>query len=420
MAYLAPDPFRQAIRSGLALSYSVSASFNGSPVVGATDLRPTGGSITDTTKPGVRRLLNLSLAPADGLFDRLAPIGTELTVTCHVTYTDRFTVDIPMGVFDVDSEKVSEGGGEISLTAPDRWAQIQRARFLQPKASTPGLLVTEQISLLLREVIGLGAAVTITATSTQSVGALTWEKDRDKAIMELAESIGAWVYFDRSGVATIADVPTIGDTADWLIDYAGVLTELDRERSRTNTRNVVIVESSASDGEKFATQIVWDNDPTSPTYAGIDPFSPTNTPGPFGVVPYYYDTPILQSDLSARTAGLTILARVTGLASQVSLGSVPNPAIDAFDVLDVMPPHGWTTTVEYVGGDGFGTMPFGAGPFGGGSGGGVPVVRRSPLGAFLERHVVDTVTHPLVQPVGGNGGNPQHIDGRSTRTDDFS
>lgn len=376
-----PDPYREAWRwGGLGLTYLVSATFEGEPIADVADLRPIGGSITDTSKPGVRRKLDLELAADPGLFDSLSPIGTQLSVTCRVTYLNRSIFDIPMGVFDVDSERVSEGKGQLSLTASDRWALIQRARFLQPKSSTAGLLVTEQISLLIREVIGLGEPVTITATSLETIGELTWEKDRNEAIMKMAESIGAWVFFDRDGIATITDIPTSGSSADWLIDASpsGVLTELDRERSRINTRNVVIVESSASDEEKFQTQIVWDNDPTSPTYAGIDPFSPGNEPGPFGIVPYYFDTPILQSDLSARTAGHSILARVAGLASQVSLASVPNPAIDAFDILDVLGPR-----------------------------------QRYDIPRVLERHVVDTVTHPLTI------GPAQQIDARSTRTDDF-
>jgi hypothetical protein len=60
----------------------------------------------------------------------------------------------------------------------------------------------------------------------------------------------------------------------------------------------------------------------------------------------------------------------------VSLGQVPNPAVDAFDVLDVMPPK-----------------------------------ERYDIARVLERHVADTVTHPL------SLGTAQHIEGRSTRTD---
>jgi hypothetical protein len=58
-------------------------------VPGAADLRPIGGSITDTTKPGVRRMLTLELAPEPGLYDLLSPIGTTLVVTARVRYTNQ-------------------------------------------------------------------------------------------------------------------------------------------------------------------------------------------------------------------------------------------------------------------------------------------------------------------------------------------
>jgi hypothetical protein len=377
MAYSVPDPYREAIRNGLAIAYTVDASLEGVAVSGAQGMRPTGGSITDTTKPGVRRILNLELSPAPGRFDLLAPIGTTLTATAHVTYTNRAVVDIPMGVFDVDAEKLSEGGGSLSLTAPDKWVRIQRARSIRPLASTPGLLVTEQIAVLIRGALGAGEEVVVTATSTATVGALTWDTDRAKAINDLAKDIGAWVYFDRLGVATIADIPTIGVSADWLVDASpsGVLTSLDRERSRTQTSNVVVVNSSATDSP-FDIQVVWDWDPASPTYAGTHPVDHPETAGPFGIVTFFHDTPLPLGNDGAFRTGLAILAREVGLASQVSLGQVPNPAVDAFDVLDVMPPK-----------------------------------ERYDIARVLERHVADTVTHPLTV------GNEQQIDGRSTRTE---
>jgi hypothetical protein len=93
-------------------------------------MRPTGGTITDTNKPGVRRVLNLEVAGGHDLFANLAPFGTELTVTCRVTYNDRTTLTIPMGVFDIDSDSLVEGQGKITVTAPDKWVRIQRAKFL--------------------------------------------------------------------------------------------------------------------------------------------------------------------------------------------------------------------------------------------------------------------------------------------------
>ena len=384
MAYPVADPYRQAIRNSLTISYTVRATLNGTVVPGCEALQPTGGTITDTTKPGVRRVLNLQLAPMPGLFDKLDPVGTLLSATAHVQYTNRTIVDIPMGVFDVDRETFAEGGGELSLTAPDKWQKIARARFLWPTGPQIGIKVTDQIVFLIRDVLGPTEPVNVLATSQATVGSLTWDKDRDKAINDLAADIGAWVYFDRLGIATVADVPTIGASADWLIDAsgAGVMTSLDRSRDRAKSYNVVVVTSSATTGEAFPTQYVWDSDPTSRTYAGTAPQFGTDA-GPFGIVPYFHDTPLPLTIDGARAAGAAILARTVGLASQASMGQVPNPAVDAFDVLDVLPPE-----------------------------------ERYDIDRVLERHIADNVTHPL--KTDGDPAPAQNIDGRSTRADEYS
>jgi hypothetical protein len=88
-----------------------------------------------------------------------------------------------------------------------------------------------------------------------------------------------------------------------------------------------------------------------------------------------HETSLPLSNDDAFRTGLAILSRVKGLASQVSLESVPNPAIDAFDVIDVLPPR-----------------------------------QRYDLERVLERHVVDDVTHSLTL-------QETQIDGRSTRAE---
>ena len=396
MAYSVPDPYRQAIRGSIKWWASVDATLGGAPVAGATGMRPTGGSITDTSRPGVRRTLRLELASSPGLFDALSPIGTELVVTVHVEYQNRTVVDIPMGVFDVDSETVSESGGGISLTAPDKWVRIKRAQFLQPVGSTPGITVVEQIVVLLQSALG-GETVNVTATHPARIGSMVWERDREKAINDLAAEIGAWVYFDRDGVATVADVPYTGGSANWMVDAGagGVLIDVDRERSRTETCNIVVVESSASEGALFPTMYVWDANPSSPTYAGPGSGSgeappALGTSGPFGLVPYFHDSPTLASAGMAVLTGQSLLARQVGLASQISLTQVPNWAMDAFDALDVLPNTARRTVIEGV------------------AASGVPILNRISSGAVLERHIADTVTHPLTH------GSGQQIQGRST------
>jgi hypothetical protein len=98
-------------------------------------------------------------------------------------------------------------GATLSIQADDKWVKVQRARFRQPFASTPGASVTSQIVTLIQGALPAPSPSTVTATSTAIMGKVVWERDRDKAIIELAKSIGARVYFDRNGVATVADVP---------------------------------------------------------------------------------------------------------------------------------------------------------------------------------------------------------------------
>lgn len=423
MAYAVPDPYARAIRSGLKYTCTVDAVYNGSPVAGATGLQPTGGSVTDTTKPGVRRLLSAEFAGGQSLYGLLRPLGTQLVVTAHLRYTAQQVQDIPMGVFDIDADTLSEADGKVSVTAPDKWVKVQRARFLSPTASTRGALVTDQIASLIRGALGASEPVVVTATSTATVPALTWDSDRAQAIIDLATSIGAWVFFDRSGAATIADAPGPGVGAAWLTDASptGVLVSLDRSQSRSNTHNVVVVESSASSGQLFPTQYVWDNDPNSPTFAGPGPgYGPiTSLPaassaGPFGQVPYFYSTPILSNAAQAVNAGRTILARTVGLAATASWDQVPNPAADAFDAFSVLPPG----VSHYVPGSGgpavYPSPTLYSSPASYPGAGGVPVPPSFYVtNRVLERHVADTITHSLT-------GAAMAVQGRSTRTDPYT
>lgn len=409
-----PDWFKTAVRAGFALSYTVDAYLGGSKVAGAQGMAPVGGTITDTIRPGVRRSLNVDLPGDKALFDALAPTGTTLHVTAHVTLTSQQVVDVPMGAFVVDQVTLSEGGGKLSVTAPDRWSLIQRAKFIGPASSTPGIPVTQQIVLLIQRALGGTEPVTVTASSQALVGALTWQQDRDKAIQDLATSIGAWVYVDRYGVFTVADVPTLSASATWLVDASpsGVLVTLDRQKSRASTHNVVVVDSSSSSTPTWGPVYVWDSDPASPTYAGPDPVNHPEQAGPFGIAPYLYSDPNIGDAQSATFMARSILAKVVGIASQVNLTQLPNPAIDSFDSLDVLPPGRVYGRRPASGGltPGAGVYP-GANTYPGGS---TPAVSWAyGPDVVLERHIADTVTHSL-------DASALQIQGRSTRTDPYT
>ncbi|MGZ4621449.1 MAG: hypothetical protein ACXVGF_04830 [Blastococcus sp.] len=383
-AVISTDKFRSG---GYALWYTVDASRGGAPVTGATGLQPVGGSITDTMKPGPRRTLSVDLPQLPGLYDLLSPPGTTLTVTAHVRDLGRQQTDIPMGVYDIDSLTVDDAAGKISITAPDMWARIARAKFVGPVSSNLGTLVTTQIVKLIQGALGASTVVTVQSASQTQTPPLTWEKDRDKAIIDLANGIGAWVFADESGNWTIKDLPTGGQDPKWLIDAnpAGVLVNSRRETSRTSTYNVVCVEPQSASNPTFSTTWVWDTDPNSPTYAG--PIGNMTTPpdpsqaGPFGLSVYYYDTALPLDPLQAKNLAYTILSKTVSTAQQVSVDAALNPYMQAGDVFTVLPRR-----------------------------------ERYDLERLPERHVADTVTHPLVVDT----NTLMHVDGRSNRTDPYT
>jgi hypothetical protein len=345
-------------------------------VPGGGDLALADGSITDQAAPGVRRQLDLSVTPEPGLtvqslFDVLAPTGTELRVRSVFHYPNRVSSEtVPMGVFDVDSQRMGYGSaGTLQLQASDKFVRIQRARFPAPLASTPGITIKAQIAALIRGALGVDETVVITASSNALMGSVVWERDRDKAILDLAKSIGAWVYFDRDGVATIADIPTAEDPV-WEVSDGrdGVLLDAERSRDRSKTYNKVVVTPEKVDGTPlFDSVVVADTNPSSPTYVG----------GSFLEVPTFYSSPLLQNETQALKAGLAILNRVKGLNAQLTMTIARNHALDSLDTLRVR----------------------------------LPRVRWD-VPQAVELHMADKIVHPLTAE------RATSIDTRSTRTDD--
>jgi hypothetical protein len=321
----------------------------------------------DGSTPGARRVLSITCPRLPGLWDALAPIGTELRAYTAMNVAGSIEV-VPQGVFDVDVQTLGySASGDLQITAPDRWAKIQRASFLAPRAATVGATNKAMIATLLTEVVGGSASVETTSTAT--VPAQTWDRNRAGAIQDLAAAASLDVFFDRSGTPIIRDVPTLQASGVWTVDAgpSGVMVSADRQRDRQRTYNIVVVTSSRNDGvAPFAPQYVWDNNPLSPMYAGSGSGASATPPsagtaGPFGQRPFFYDSPLLLNTTQARAAGATILAKVSGLAAQLSLSSVPNTALDDGDTIEVVFPR-----------------------------------ERWDRQRVAERHIVDSMTVPLV------------------------
>jgi Domain of unknown function (DUF5047) len=297
----------------------------------------TGEVALDGTNNGVRGTLQLTAARdmSDVLWDMLAPTGTEVVPYRGVKYIDGLIEWVPLGVFGIDSQSQSyDVDGTISLTCPDRWVRVQRSRFLRP-TTTNGGAVTEAIRLIRA---AISVAYTNTATSTATTRPQVWTDDRAAATGELLKSAAAEAFFDRAGSLLARDLPRLTDAPVWTVDAgaSGVLVGATRSRDRARTFNIVIAIPESLDGAApWPPQIAYDTDPASDTYVG----------GPFGQSPMPpYSSPLLTTAAQGLAAARAILSRVTGLASQVSIESSVNPALDPGDVISVVFPGGRTET----------------------------------------------------------------------------
>lgn len=329
--YPVTDRFLAAIRQPHTVYSRVDAYYN--DVLVMRNVPFTEGSVAVSGGDGVGRTLSLTV-PDASLWDSLVPIGTELRPYRGIRYPGVALPEVvPLGVFGVDSQSMSLGpSGAISITAPDRWARVQRSRFEVPMASVKGALVTAEISRLLTGAVTVG--VTTTATSTAVVGALVWDRDRDKAVNDLCTAAAAEAHFDWTGELVIRNAPLLSAAPiRWRVDASetGVLIGGERNRDRAKTYNVVVVSGTTVDGRTpYAPQTAADTDATSPTYVG----------SAMGRVPYFHASPLMMTAGQALTAATAILNKTKGLAASLNVEAAVNPALESGDVFYAILPGG--------------------------------------------------------------------------------
>lgn len=330
--YPVSDGFAQALRHSHTVAVRLDA-YSGARCV-ASDLPISDGTVSVSSGSGVHRKLDVTI-PDPSLWDVLAPVGTELRVSRGIRFPGGAQEMVPLGVFGIDQQSmpVLTGGAIAISSAPDRWARIQRARFETPRVSDTGLSNVAEIVQLVTEVVPSRVENGRVSTSnplsaTTLSAAVVWDRDRDKAITDLATAAGVDVYFGPLGELVIRDVATMGAFPNWRVNTGrdGVLLSGTATRDRTRVFNVVVVVSSKTDGTApFPPQIVEDTDPTSPT----------NVTGPYGRAPYFLTTALLGAAADAAAAGRALLAKTRGRFIDVAATGVVNPALEYGDTVSV-------------------------------------------------------------------------------------
>lgn len=303
----------------------------------ASDLPIAGGEVVCDATSQVRRELRVTvadpaLAPGVDTAAILSPYGTDLAPYRGIRFPDGTVEWVPLGLFRVDKVHADLQAGVIGVTGPDRSKRVADDRFLLPAQSVTTNTVPAEIARLIHATL---PAVTVADStgSTTLAQLVTWEQDRWAAVEQLADAIGAEAFFDVAGNVVIRNPPVpAAATIGWWLDVGahGVLIGGEQDTTRERTYNGVVVSGEQTDGTAPVAATVTDDDPASATYWS----------GPYGHVPMFYSSPLITTTAQAMAAAQTILNRTRGLVRQINLTAVPNPALEAGDVIGVLFPDG--------------------------------------------------------------------------------
>ncbi len=295
------------------------ASVNGSSFSYPVQLED--GSVGVSSKQPIRRKLSATIKAS--LDDPEADVfRTEMRAE-YGLYTNPDVIEwIPVGTFVVTDAKKS-GLGKIDITAEDRWKRIINARFVQPEITSGSSIAA--ITRLITEADDRISVIDTTGDTTTHKSAL-WERDRDKAITTLAQSMGAIVYFDPDGNAVIAYEPDmLNDPVAWSVGggEGGALIDAIPGTTQGNTYNAVVVEGEAPDGSTSVRAMA--------SITAVD--SPILYGGPFASRPRYYRSALIRTQAQAQSTANSFLRKVSGVSRILDLSTFPNPALEGGDIL---------------------------------------------------------------------------------------
>ena len=353
MAYPVSSRWDAFVRRGFHPITRIDVQYPGEGIV-LRDLPVSEGSLTFTRRSNIRASGHI-IVPDPELFPALndssviSPYGAEVVIYTGTLYPEGVGFEhlsreelvarnlaelVPLGVFVIWSGGGSEKQGNATkLTLYDRAKIIGEGEHVFP-TDYGGSGAFETIEALLKDtspapegIVSWDVHFDPALTDIVLPAGTTFDMPRWRFINQIAESIGAEVYFGRDGDAYVVPVPGVGpdtNTFDWLVDAGenGVLVDINRSLDRPPANGVVVTGSTAGDGpQPYA--FVTDQNPASRTVYG----------GGMGKVVKRFDMSELTSDAECETAAEAKLRDLTGLQRKVDFQTFGNPAMDPGDVV---------------------------------------------------------------------------------------
>jgi hypothetical protein len=296
------------------------------------DLDHTGGSVTVDRGQAIRRTCTVTCADPTLIprtpADQLATYGAQLRISRGVEYGNPHDVElVPLGVFRLDGVDGDVSEGPVTLSGKDLSAIVADDKLTAPYTAT-GTVVSAVTALIQRSIPT--AAVTSTILD-QAIGRRTFDVEADPwaGCQEIASGAGAEVYCNPDGVFVIATLPDLATaTPVWEIEATegGAYIKASRGMSSAGVHNGILARGeNTSENVAPVQYLAIDGDPDSPTYWG----------GPYGRRPDFFTSSTLTTTSACQNAATLKLAQVKAPNATGDISSLPNPALEAGDVLRV-------------------------------------------------------------------------------------
>lgn len=325
-------------------------------------------SLTTLVKGYIEDISYDSLIPDSGL-DVLTPYGNELRLyrgiryrtigiftyqaaaAEYLTYTPpgvsygtaqlrpgpTVTTDeyVPLGVFRITNVDLTQNpdGVSIDIDGVDRALRISNNRWIEPYQIPAGTNLGTALTGLLQDRytdIQLRFSAT-TATTAQITLGLDTENDPWADAQEIAEAYGYDLYFDAEGVCVLEPVQDVAVAASVEI-YAeneeAMVLNTNRSLSSDGVYNAVVVTGESSENDTPFRATAFDDNPASPTYVY----------GPFGLVPTFRSSSLINSQASADSYALAVLNDIRGTDESLQWTQIVDPSLDAGDVVSIINP----------------------------------------------------------------------------------
>lgn len=301
------------------------------------DLEHTGGSVLVDRAQAIRRTCTVTVADVSLIprtpSDQLATYGARLRILRGVSYGGPNDVElVPIGLFRLDEAGGDLTDGPVTLTGKDLAVIVQDDKFLTPYKAT-GTVVGAITALIQRSIPDATVLSLITDTP---IGSRTWDVEADPwaAVQEIAAAAGAECYANADGVFVISALPDLLTTDPvWAVEASegGVYIRGSRSMSSDGVYNGVLARGENTESNTApVSYLATDNDPSSPTYWG----------GWFGHRPTVYSSSTLTTVNACAAAANLKLAAAKAPNASGDFSSLPNPALEAGDVLRVLHPDG--------------------------------------------------------------------------------